>query len=180
MHQCLSWEILHFILGKSFDFFIVFIFQTFFYHAARLVGSQFPNQGLNPRSQQLKAVKALSPNHQRARVCVCVCVCVCVSVCVSIRTLSRFHLVQLFVTLWTIARQTPLSMGFSRQEYWSGLPCPSLEDLPNPGIEPTSLKSPALAGGLFTTSATWEAPNHQIAWEFPDFFLVERSLPEWT
>ena len=46
--------------------------------------------------------------------------------------------------------------GFSRQEYWSGLPFPSPEDLPNPGVEPRSLMSPVLAGGFFTTSATWE------------------------
>ncbi|ELR52587.1 hypothetical protein M91_18885, partial [Bos mutus] len=50
--------------------------------------------------------------------------------------------------------QAPLSMGFSRQEYWSGLPFPPPGTLPNPGIEPVSLKSPALAGGFFTTSAT--------------------------
>ena len=43
---------------------------------------------------------------------------------------------------------------------WSGLPCPALGDLPNPGTEPGSLMSPALAGGLFTTSATWEVPQH--------------------
>ena len=48
-------------------------------------------------------------------------------------------------------------MGFSRQEYWSGLPCPPPGDLPDPGIEPVSLLSPALAGGFFTISATWEA-----------------------
>ena len=48
-------------------------------------------------------------------------------------------------------------MGFSRQEYWSGLPCPPPGDLPEPGIEHTSLKSPTLAGGFFTTSTTWEA-----------------------
>ena len=48
-------------------------------------------------------------------------------------------------------------MGFSRQEYWSGLRCPSSEDLPNPEIKPSSLTSPALAGGVFTTSTTWEA-----------------------
>ena len=52
-------------------------------------------------------------------------------------------------------------MGFSRQEYWSGLLCPPLGDLPDPGIEPASLMSPALAGGLFTTSATWEASVEQ-------------------
>ena len=62
--------------------------------------------------------------------------------------------VQLCATPWTVARQAPLSMGFSRQEYWSGLPCPPPADLPDPGIEPTSLMSPALAGGFFTTGAT--------------------------
>ena len=56
-----------------------------------------------------------------------------------------------------LARQAPLSVGFSRQEYWGGLPFPSPGDLANPGIEPTSLMSPALAGGFFTTSASWEA-----------------------
>ena len=52
--------------------------------------------------------------------------------------LSHFSHVQLFVTPWTVAHQAPLSMGFSRQEYWSGLPCPPPGDLPNPGIEPGS------------------------------------------
>ena len=63
--------------------------------------------------------------------------------------ISCFSHVQLFATPWTIARQAPLSMGFSRQEYWSGLPCPSLGDLPDPWIKPASLKSPALVGGFF-------------------------------
>ena len=70
--------------------------------------------------------------------------------------LSHFSQAQLFVTLWTVACQAPLSMGFSRQEYWSGLPCPPPGDLPDPGIKPTSLMSPALTGRFFTTSATWE------------------------
>ena len=52
---------------------------------------------------------------------------------------------------WTVAHQAPLSMEFCRQEYWSGLPFPTPEDLPNPGIEPTSLASPVLAGGFFTS-----------------------------
>ena len=73
--------------------------------------------------------------------------------------LSRFSRVQLSATLWTIASQTPLSMGFSRQEYWSGLPCPPSGHLPNPEIEPTSLTSPALTGRFLTTSTTWEAQN---------------------
>ena len=57
---------------------------------------------------------------------------------------------------WTIAHQAPLSMGFSRQEYWSGLPC---LPLPNSGIKPVSLRSPAWAGGFFTTSTTWEVQS---------------------
>ena len=60
--------------------------------------------------------------------------------------------VQLFVTPWIVARQAPLSMEFSRQEYWSGLPFPPSRDLPDPGIELTSLTSPALAGRFFTTA----------------------------
>ena len=52
--------------------------------------------------------------------------------------------VQLFAALWTVTHQAPLSMEFSRQEYWSGLPCPRRGDLPDPGIEPVSPGSPAL------------------------------------
>ena len=59
--------------------------------------------------------------------------------------------VQLFVTLWTVAHQASQSMGLSRQEYWSRLPFPSPRDLPNPGIKPASLVSPALTSGFFTT-----------------------------
>ena len=70
--------------------------------------------------------------------------------------LSDYSHVQLFATLWTVAHQALLSMGFSRQEYWSGQPFPPPGDLPNSGIEPTSLTSPALAGRFFTASATWE------------------------
>ena len=71
--------------------------------------------------------------------------------------LSPFSHVQLFATLWTVALQGSLSMGFSRQEYWSGLPCPSQGNLPDPGIELMSLLSPVLAGEFFTTSTIWEA-----------------------
>ena len=75
----------------------------------------------------------------------------------GIYVLSRFSRVSLFVTLWTVPCQAPLFMGISRQEYWSGLPCPPPGDLPDPGIEPTSRTPPELAGEFFTTSATWEA-----------------------
>ena len=70
--------------------------------------------------------------------------------------------VPLFGTPGTVARQAPLSVGFSRQEYWSGLLCPPPGGLPDPGIEPTSLTSPALAGGFFTTSTTWEALIYNV------------------
>ena len=65
--------------------------------------------------------------------------------------INHFSSVQLFATPWTIVSQAPLSMSFSRQEYWSGLPFPPPRDLPNPGIEPVSLRPPALAGRFFTT-----------------------------
>ena len=62
-----------------------------------------------------------------------------------------------FLTLWNVARQAPLCMRFSRQEYWSGLPFPTPGDLPYLKMEPKSLISPALAGRFFMTSTTWEA-----------------------
>ena len=70
------------------------------------------------------------------------------------RMLNYFSHVWFFVTLWTVAHQAPLSMGFFRQEYWSGLPCPPPGDLHDPGIEPKSLSSLALEGGLFISSTT--------------------------
>ena len=77
--------------------------------------------------------------------------------------LSHFSHVRLSETLWTITHQVPLSMGFSQQECWSGLPFPSPGDLPDPGVDPVSLMSPALAGGFFTTSATWEPHYRGVA-----------------
>ena len=71
--------------------------------------------------------------------------------------LSYFSRVQVCTTLWTVGHQALLSMGFSRQKNWSGLPFPPPGDLPDPEIELTSPASPVLAGGFFTTSATWEA-----------------------
>ena len=78
---------------------------------------------------------------------VCVCVCVCVYVCVCVRMLSC---AQLCMAPWTMAHQTSLPMGLTRQEYWSGLSFPSPADLPDPGIQSLSLTSPALAVGFFT------------------------------
>ena len=78
----------------------------------------------------------------------------CVSLCWVASVVSN----SLHPTLWTVARQTPWSLGVSRQKYWSGLPCPPPGDLPHSGIESEPLTSPTLADGFFTTSsATWEA-----------------------
>ena len=66
------------------------------------------------------------------------------------------------VNLQTVAYQAPLSVGFSRQEYWSGLPFPPRHELPEPGIELASLMPLALTGRLFTTSTTWEAYGKPI------------------
>ena len=79
------------------------------------------------------------------------------------------HVLWLFMALLTVAHKAPLSMGFSRQEYRSGLPFPPSVDLPNPGIKPVSLMSPALVGRFFTTSTTWEVPYTQE--------LVVKHLP---
>ena len=78
---------------------------------------------------------------------------------------------------WTVARQAPLSMGFSWLEYWSGLPCAPPGDLPNPGMEPTSPLSPALAGGFFITSSTWETTINDIATK-QEFQVVQTRVPQ--
>ena len=89
--------------------------------------------------------------------CVCVCVCVCVPIMCAHAHSVAFNS---FATPWTVAHQPPLSMGFSRQEHWSA--SSSLGDLRGPQIEPTSLASPALAGGFFTT-----APPRKPGSSFP-------------
>ena len=89
--------------------------------------------------------------------------------------------VWLFAPLWTAAPWAPLSMAFSRQELWSGLPCPLPEDLPNPGIEPKSLAFPALAGRFFTISTTWEAhylPWSEVTWKL--LSCVQLFVTLWT
>ena len=90
---------------------------------------------------------------------------------------------------WTVTCQAPLSMGFSRQKYWSGLPWPPPGDLPNPGIESESLMSPALTGGFFTTSPIWRALeslsssyffHHFVQWYWKQSanFIILVSLPK--
>ena len=99
--------------------------------------------------------------------------------------LSPFSCVRLFVTLWTVAHQDPWSMGFSRWEYWSGSPYPPPGHLPNLGIEPTTLLSPASANFFFffffITSTIWEAQVHpklqSTKWSHS---VVSDSVIPWT
>ena len=81
--------------------------------------------------------------------------------------------VRLFVTPWAVARQAPLAMGFSRQEYWSELPFPPPGDIPDPGIEPMY---PALAGGFFTT----EPPGKPNLWKSPKYSGLTHQLSRGT
>ena len=106
--------------------------------------------------------------------------------------LSHFHPVRHFETIWTIARQAPLSMGFSRQEYRSGLPCPPPGDLPDSGIEPVSLTSLALQvdslpneqlgkplrGLLAFKFYTWCSPPCNLAWSFSLYLSI--FFPFWA
>ena len=89
-----------------------------------------------------------------------------------VRTCSyRFSHVLLFATPWTVAHSL-LSMGFSRQEYWSGLPCPPPGDLPNSGIKSKSFTSPVLAGGFSTTRTTWEALGSRDWVQIPIYWVI--------
>ena len=91
-------------------------------------------------------------HHLASRHCLCVCACLP----------SCFSCFRLFATLRTVARQAPLSVGCSRQGHWSGFSFPPPRDLPNPGLEPVSLKSPVLSGGFFTASTTWTSGPLQM------------------
>ena len=97
--------------------------------------------------------------------------------CVHVCVLGHFSCVWLFVTLWTVVCQAPLSMGFSRQEYWSGLPCSPPRDLPYPGIELVSLISPALAGRFFTTSTTCITSLYHGIWFTNILFMFLHLCP---
>ena len=107
----------------------------------------------------MKTVGGTGPIHsceETIQTLIFLCACVCAKLLQSWPTLCD--------PMDCVAWQAPLSMGFSRKEYWSGLPCPSSGDLPNPGIKPACLMSPALAGRLFTTPSTWEAPPYRYYW----------------
>ena len=97
----------------------------------------------------------IEPMFYQMLMCVYVRVCVC--------ALSH---IRLSAATWTVAHQAPLSMGLSRQGYWSGLPCPSPRDLPEPGVEPPCLSSLALSGRFFTTSATSVEFSMNSIWNY--------------
>ena len=100
-----------------------------------------------------KVVKFVLPLAQQLFILGNVCMCM----------LSPVSRVRLFATLWTVACQAALSMGFSRQEYWSGFPRPPAGDHPDPGIEPAAPASPALVGGLFTTEQPGKHRDFQFS-----------------
>ena len=87
--------------------------------------------------------------------------------------LSHFSCVWLCATLWTVACQAPLSMGFSRQAYWSELPCPPLGDLPNPGIKPMSLACPALTTDSLPLPPPGK-PMFQITWQHSEDLEIKK------
>ena len=93
-------------------------------------------------------------------VCVCVCACVCVSVCLCVQSLSR---VRLFAIPWTIAHQGPLSMEFSRQEYWRDLSCSPLGIFLTQGSNPSILCLLCWQANFYHW-ATWEAPSFLVQW----------------
>ena len=91
--------------------------------------------------------------------------------------LSHLGHVSLCVTPWTVTHQVPLSVRFSRQEYWSGLPCHPPGDRPDQVIESTSLRSPALAGGFFTTRPLGKPKTRIIYSQIKSWFLFFVMLP---
>ena len=93
------------------------------------------------------------------------CVCLIAQLCLT------------FCTPWSVGRQAPPSMGFSGQEYWSGLPFSTPGDLLDLGIKPASLASPALAGRFFTTSITWDAHSSKEQARFICSTVVSIWLP---
>ena len=91
----------------------------------------------------------------------------------EVKSLSR---VQLFATPWTVARQAPLSMEFSKQEYWSGFPCPPPGDLPDPEIEPTYPASAALQADSLATEPPGKPPNNLSL----TYYLLKHPVPKYS
>ena len=129
----------------------------------RLFGAILVTPHLAPSRQLRLSLTHIPPGTGNVP-CWLFCLVEYIYVCV----LSCFRHVWLFAALWTVARQAPLSVGFSRQERWSGLPCPPPGSRPSPGVKPASPRSPALAGEFFATSAT----THM--------YVCARPIENWT
>ena len=129
-----------------------------------MVSTALPMQGAWPLVRELRSCvikKATRPPNFIAKKCYHLRLQQIMNLFVIVTSEITMHakLLQLCLTFcdsMDLTCQAPLSMGFSKQEFWSGLPCPPPSDLPNPGTEPV-LTSPALAGGFFTTSTTWKS-----------------------
>ena len=109
-----------------------------------------------------------SVQHFAGGVAMCVCMCSIVKLC------------QLFATPWTVALQAPLSMGFSRQEYWGGLPFPPPGDLPSPGIEPVSPAAPILSGRFSTTEPPGKPWNSWVGVAITTLWLKKPGSNGWS
>ena len=141
-----------------------------FYFPLKLLHFSFLTSGLRISAScfRLQLLSSAFLEHNKSSCCLLSTIGKALCLCV----LSRSSRVWLFVTLWTAARQAPLSMGFSRHEYWSGLPCPPPRDRPNPGIEPASLMSPALQADSLPTEPPgkpgkalyWALSTHCLTW----------------
>ena len=140
----ISWCSILLMLHNIFNHFLYRLFLTFWYY----------KQCCHEQPIHILACFSIVCVFQQSKFLIKMLLC-CARLCCA----KLFQSCLTLPPLWTIAHQAPLSLGFSRQEYWSGLPSPSPGDLPNPGIEPASLMSPALEGGLFATSTTWEDHN---------------------
>ena len=137
-------------------FFFFFFFKFYFIFKLYITVLDLPNIKMNP-PQVYMCSQQLTRNFLR------------IGPCISVIFIHRqpltcgftlFSHVQLCMTLWTTACKAPLSMGFSRQEYWSGLPCPSPGDLPDPGIEPMSLISTCIGRQVLYHWCHLESPSH--------------------
>ena len=114
----------------------------------------------NPRTHTYTHMHAQihTDMHTYAHTCVCIHRHEYTHICTCVLHAKSLQSCLTLATPWAVAHQTPLSMGFSRQESWRGWPFPPPGGLPAPGIKPASLMSPAWAGGVFTSRSTWEAP----------------------
>ena len=131
-----------------------------------------------PRCKSIKHRKENIPaGNWKESVCWCPASCPLGGQVFGMWMLSCFSHIWPFEILRTVARQAPLSMGFFRQEYLSGLPCPPPGDLPSPGIQPVSLMSLASAGEFFTTSTTWETPGLRCNLTVPQRVPRENETP---